>query len=180
MPDYKTECVREFHAAFDCHVADRPGFPEGVSREDQAALASWASRMEQMGQMLKQSAATANREDRNAVGLLLIRLQLQVEETAELARAFANLDLTEALDALTDIDFVTRGTYLTLGLDELQARAFMAVYVSNMSKLGDDGKPIIDASGRVVKGPNYKDPKKRLKELVDQALVQGEMDPHPE
>lgn len=171
MTDYKTECVREFHSAFDCHVADHPGFPKGLGQEDQLTLDSWALRLEQLGQMLKQAAATANRQGREAVALLLVRLQLQVEETAELARAFANQDLVEALDALTDIDFVTRGTFLTLGLDPMQSNAFMAVYVSNMSKLGGDGKPIIDASGRVVKGPNYKDPKKRLAELVAEALA---------
>lgn len=176
MPDYKMECVREFHAAFDCHIADKPGFPAGLDDIDLQALGTWADRLEQFAKMLKQAAGVNNLNKRTAYALLLVRLQLQVEETAELARAFANQDLTEALDALTDIDFVTKGTYLTLGLDELEARAFMAVYISNMSKLGEDGKPIIDVSGRVVKGPNYKDPKKRLKELVDSALTQAEMD----
>lgn len=169
MTDWKMECVRQFHDAFDCHIADQPGFPEGLDDIDLQALSTWADRLEQFGKMLKQAAGVNNLNKRTAYALLLVRLQLQVEETAELARAFANRDLTEALDALTDIDFVTKGTYLTLGLDQVAERAFMTVHVSNMSKLGEDGKPIIDVSGRVVKGPNYKDPKARLHELVDSA-----------
>ena len=62
-------------------------------------------------------------------------------------------DLLEVADALTDILYVTYGAGHAFGinLDE----CFNEVQNSNMSKLGDDGKPIYNESGKVMKGPNY-------------------------
>jgi len=63
---------------------------------------------------------------------------------------------------LADLLYVIYGYAVTFGwdLDE----AFRRVHESNMSKLGDDGKPIKDNNGKVMKGPNYKRP--NLKDLV--------------
>lgn len=88
---------------------------------------------------------------------LMMRLHLICEELSELAQGMATNDLTECLDALTDLQYVLDGTYLSLGLAEVKDEAFNEVHSSNMSKLGADGKPVLDG-GRVVKGPNYRKP----------------------
>lgn len=85
-----------------------------------------------------------------------IRLQLIQEELSELAQSFATTDIVESLDALTDLQYVIDGTYLALGMnDKLKEAAFDEVHRSNMSKLGEDGKPILNEAGRVQKGPRY-------------------------
>ena len=67
-----------------------------------------------------------------------------------------NKDLLEVADALTDILYVTYGAGHAFGinLDE----CFKEVQKSNMSKLGEDGKPIYRDDGKVLKGPNYFEP----------------------
>ena len=82
-----------------------------------------------------------------------LRLDLIKEELEELTEAMQNKDLLEVADALTDILYVTYGAGHAFGinLDE----CFNEVQNSNMSKLGKDGKPIYNESGKVMKGPNY-------------------------
>ena len=82
-----------------------------------------------------------------------LRLELIAEELGELEEAIANKDLVEIADALTDILYVTYGAGHAFGLD-LDA-CFREVQRSNMSKLGEDGKPIYREDGKVLKGPNY-------------------------
>ena len=62
-------------------------------------------------------------------------------------------DLKEAADALTDILYVTYGAGHAFGIN--LDKCFEEVQKSNMSKLGDDGKPIYDEKGKVMKGPKY-------------------------
>ena len=82
-----------------------------------------------------------------------LRIDLIDEELTEFKEAIKNNDLKEAVDALTDILYVTYGAGHAFGvnLDE----CFDEVQRSNMSKLGEDGKPIYNESGKVMKGPNY-------------------------
>ena len=82
-----------------------------------------------------------------------LRLDLIKEELEELTEAMQNKDLLEVADALTDILYVTYGAGHAFGinLDE----CFNEVQNSNMSKLGEDGKPIYNETGKVMKGPNY-------------------------
>ena len=83
----------------------------------------------------------------------LLRVNLIEEELNELKEAIKNKDLKETIDALTDILYVTYGAGHAFGvnLDE----CFSEVQKSNMSKLGNDGKPIFNENGKVMKGPNY-------------------------
>lgn len=85
-----------------------------------------------------------------------LRVELIEEELSELRDAIAKGDLTEVADALTDILYVTYGAGHSFGLD-LDA-CFAEVQRSNMSKLGEDGKPIYREDGKVMKGPNYSEP----------------------
>jgi predicted HAD superfamily Cof-like phosphohydrolase len=88
-----------------------------------------------------------------------LRVNLLEEEVQELKDALAAGDIVEVLDALTDIQYVLDGAYLSFGLAHLKEPAFAEVQRSNMSKLGLDGKPIRrPEDGKVMKGPNYSPP----------------------
>jgi predicted HAD superfamily Cof-like phosphohydrolase len=82
-----------------------------------------------------------------------LRIDLIEEELEELTEAMQKKDLLEVADALTDILYVTYGAGHAFGIN-LDA-CFNEVQNSNMSKLGKDGKPIYNESGKVMKGPNY-------------------------
>ena len=82
-----------------------------------------------------------------------LRLDLIKEELSELTDAMNNKDLLEVADALTDILYVTYGAGHAFGID--LDKCFDEVQNSNMSKLDEDGKPIYNDHGKVMKGPNY-------------------------
>ncbi|WP_415314794.1 phosphoribosyl-ATP diphosphatase [Candidatus Pelagibacter sp. Uisw_137] len=85
-----------------------------------------------------------------------LRYDLIKEELEELKEAMRNRDLLEVADALTDILYVTYGAGHAFGID--LDKCFEEVQSSNMSKLGEDGKPIYNESGKVLKGPKYYKP----------------------
>ena len=91
-----------------------------------------------------------------------LRVSLINEELEEFKDAIKNNDLKEAVDALTDILYVTYGAGHAFGIN--LDKCFEEVQQSNMSKLGDDGKPIYNESGKVMKGPKYFKP--NLKKFV--------------
>ena len=82
-----------------------------------------------------------------------LRVSLINEELEELKAAINKKDLLEVADALTDILYVTYGAGHAFGIN--LDKCFEEVQNSNMSKLGKDGKPIYNESGKVMKGPNY-------------------------
>ena len=82
-----------------------------------------------------------------------LRLDLIKEELSELTEAMNNKDLLEVADALTDILYVTYGAGHALGIN--LDKCFEEVQNSNMSKLDENGKPIYNESGKVMKGPNF-------------------------
>jgi|TARA_B110000971_G_C19837269_1_gene420860 predicted HAD superfamily Cof-like phosphohydrolase len=82
-----------------------------------------------------------------------LRYELIKEELEELNQAIKDKDLKEIADALTDILYVTYGAGHAFGID--LDECFEEVQKSNMSKLGIDGKPIYNESGKVMKGPSY-------------------------
>ena len=82
-----------------------------------------------------------------------LRLNLIREELDELKEAMNNKDLLEVADALTDILYVTYGAGHAFGIN--LDKCFEEVQNSNMSKLDDNGKPIYNEHGKVMKGPNY-------------------------
>ena len=85
-----------------------------------------------------------------------LRYNLIKEELEELKEAISKKDLLEVADALTDILYVTYGAGHAFGID--LDNCFEEVQNSNMSKLGEDGKPIYNDKGKVMKGPNYYKP----------------------
>ena len=82
-----------------------------------------------------------------------LRISLINEELEELKQAMKNNDLKEVVDALTDILYVTYGAGHAFGVN--LDKCFDEVQKSNMSKLGEDGKPIYNEAGKVMKGPSY-------------------------
>jgi predicted HAD superfamily Cof-like phosphohydrolase len=82
-----------------------------------------------------------------------LRYDLIKEELEELKVAMENKDLLEVADALTDILYVTYGAGHAFGIN--LDKCFEEVQSSNMSKLGEDNKPIYNDSGKVMKGPKY-------------------------
>mgnify|MGYP000311711871 CR=1 FL=1 len=85
-----------------------------------------------------------------------LRVDLIEEELDELKEAIANDDLVEVADALADLLYVVYGAGAAFGIN-LDA-CFHEVHSSNMSKLGEDGKPIYREDGKVMKGPNFREP----------------------
>lgn len=96
-----------------------------------------------------------------------LRLSLIDEERKELEDAIKDKDIVEVADALTDLLYVIYGMGITFGID-LDA-TFKEVHRSNMSKLGEDGKPIRREDGKVLKGPNYSPPD--LKILIQEMYL---------
>ena len=85
--------------------------------------------------------------------IIKLRINLIKEELLELEEALNEKNIEETADALTDILYVTYGAGHAFGID--LDKCFDEVQNSNMSKLGEDGKPIYNEAGKVMKGPNY-------------------------
>ena len=94
--------------------------------------------------------------------IVQLRVDLIEEELNELKEAIKNNDIVEVADALTDILYVTYGAGHSFGVN--LDKCFDEVQRSNMSKLGEDGNPIYNDSGKVMKGPNYSVPD--LKKII--------------
>ena len=80
-----------------------------------------------------------------------LRISLINEELEELKQAISEKNLTEVADALTDILYVTYGAGHAFGIN--LDKCFEEVQNSNMSKLDENGKPIYNENGKVMKGP---------------------------
>ena len=103
--------------------------------------------METFGQEVKKKAEFPNDK------ITSLRYDLIKEELGELREAIEKKDIKEVADALTDILYVTYGAGHAFGIN--LDKCFEEVQNSNMSKLGEDGKPIYNDKGKVMKGPNY-------------------------
>ena len=103
--------------------------------------------MQTFGQDVRTEASFPNDKTIN------LRLNLIEEELSELKEAIDKKDIKEVADALTDILYVTYGAGHSFGIN--LDKCFAEVQNSNMSKLGENGEPIYNESGKVMKGPNY-------------------------
>ena len=103
--------------------------------------------METFGQEIKEKAEFPSEE------ITSLRYDLIKEELEEFRDAIRNKDIKEVADALTDILYVTYGAGHSFGID--LDKCFEEVQKSNMSKLDNNGRPIYDNKGKVMKGPKY-------------------------
>lgn len=99
-------------------------------------------------------------EDKN-----LLRYKLMREENEEYLEAANDNDLVEVADALGDMLYILCGTIIEHGMQHKIEEVFDEIQRSNMSKLGEDGKPIYREDGKVLKGPNYFKP--NIKAILD-------------
>ena len=99
-------------------------------------------------------------EDRN-----LLRYNLMKEENEEYLEAVKNNDLVETADALGDMLYILCGTIIEHGMQDKIEEVFEEIQRSNMSKLGEDGKPIYREDGKILKGPNYFKP--NIKDILN-------------
>ena len=95
--------------------------------------------------------------------IIKLRYDLIKEELNELQKAMKTKNLKEIADALTDILYVTYGAGHAYGIN--LDKCFKEVQRSNMSKLGEDEKPIYNEKGKVMKGPKYFEP--NLKQFIE-------------
>ncbi len=95
----------------------------------------------------------------------MLRFNLMKEENEEYLEAVQNNDLVETADALGDMLYILCGTIIEHGMQYKIDEVFNEIQKSNMSKLGEDGKPIYREDGKVMKGPNYFKPD--IKKILD-------------
>ena len=88
--------------------------------------------------------------------IIQLRYDLIKEELDELSVAIKDKDIVEVADALSDLLYVVYGAGHAFGID--LDKCFAEVQRSNLSKLDNNGKPIYNESGKVMKGPNYSKP----------------------
>jgi predicted HAD superfamily Cof-like phosphohydrolase len=96
-----------------------------------------------------------------------LRYKLMDEENGEYLEACAEQSVEEIADALGDMLYILCGTILKHGMQHIIEDVFDEIHSSNMSKLGEDGKPILRADGKITKGPNYFRP--NLSKIIDNA-----------
>lgn len=95
----------------------------------------------------------------------VLRFNLMKEENEEYLEAANNNDLIEVADALGDMLYILAGTIIEHGMQYKIDEVFDEIQRSNMSKLGEDGKPIYRDDGKVLKGPHYFKP--NIKGVLD-------------
>lgn len=109
----------------------------------------------------------------------VLRYELMKEENEEYREAVQNNDLVEIADALGDMLYILCGTIIEHGLQHKIEEVFDEIQRSNMSKLGENGKPVYREDGKVIKGPNYSKPniskilEEKSKKLILIAALSG-------
>jgi predicted HAD superfamily Cof-like phosphohydrolase len=99
-----------------------------------------------------------------------------LEEMNEYLEGNKDGDLVEVLDALCDIEYFLLGMVVIHGLQDVFTEAFDIVHQSNMSKLGEDGEPIVrPEDGKILKGPGYWKPKEKLLKLLQRDKILREL-----
>ncbi|AAT69533.1 gp57 [Alphaproteobacteria phage PhiJL001] len=133
--------VAEFHTAFKCSDVDFQ------TPEEAHLLGEWEGVLQAQADAIKEQA-------RRVGSVRLLRLQLLLEEVAEVSGALAADDPEHILKELSDVQYVLDGAYISLRLAAKKDAAFALVHQSNMTKL-QDGEPRKHGSGRVEKGDGY-------------------------
>jgi predicted HAD superfamily Cof-like phosphohydrolase len=87
-----------------------------------------------------------------------LRHTLMKEENDEYLEACYKKSLVEIADALGDQLYILCGTILKHGMQHIIHDVFEEIQSSNMSKLGEDGKPVLREDGKILKGPGYHRP----------------------
>lgn len=141
------EHVKEFHQSFGHPVREQPEVPDTKTIKLRLALI-----LEEFIELSEACCKTDSTKSQVYLNhLIAADIALKTLDESDLS-----VDLVEVADALTDINYVTYGAGHCFGLD-LDA-CMQEVHQSNMSKLGEDGRPIYSEQGKIMKGPNYVKP----------------------
>ena len=152
--------VTEFHEVFNCPIGTTPSVPDD---RHELPLRQVHGHLVDLRALLRQYSKDSVRCQRAA---------LLIEEVAEQVKALADRDIKGVLDAASDIEYINVGTVITCGLQDVFYESSRRVHESNMSKTDENGKAIYDASGKVMKGPNYKPVD--LTDLVDGTWLEAQ------
>lgn len=106
----------------------------------------------------KYSSSSSNPNLNIPESVLTLRRKLIEEETKEVFDAIRDNDLINTGKEISDLIYVVFGLIVELGFDDIIEDIFKLVHESNMSKLDNDGNPILRSDGKIIKGPNYKEP----------------------
>lgn len=142
------DLVRQFHESFCQASPDAPVLP-GLNNHVAAELAAIATELKRLARLAHGVASE------NAGSVSAMRAHLMIEELGEVVDAIAEGSLPHVLHELQDLQVVKDGTTLAFGLSNLEDAALQEIHRANMSKLGEDGRPVTDAAGRIRKGPNF-------------------------
>lgn len=161
-PVHSSELVREFHIAFGHPVEQVPTLSTLDTRLLRVKLIA-----EELAELAQALQISIDVEVKPAIPKDMVeapkdvsnhmRKWVKVEPTNHDQLMRYNLDLVETADALGDLDYVVQGGFLAFGLPASQIT--QEIHRSNMTKLGADGKPILAPDGKVVKGPNFQEPR---------------------
>lgn len=151
--------AKEFNRALEVPVTGKVTSPRKGS-EARLEIGWCANALRTMGKCLLE---IANRTK----DPLCLRASLMTEELGETLEAALREDNEACLDGLCDMAQVMYGTALEWGFGDIMDDAEAETLASNLSKLGRDGKPIKSPGGRVLKGPDFRQPdySKLLKEI---------------
>lgn len=138
--EYHDTPVVEFHEAFGAPIAWTPTVPPVERRKLRIKLI-----FEELLELIDASGLELRADGRLLVG-----------QTLSLVEVPDTIDLVEAADAITDLRYVVDGTSLEWGVP--LEKCLREVHRSNMSKLGEDGKPVLRPDGKVLKGPGFTPP----------------------
>lgn len=143
------DMVREFQRAFGDEPHDKPGWPKDTTPQARRLI-------KELGEDCRELARRAHDEaKRNKGNTMLLRAQLMLEEVGELLEAMSLNDIAAVLHEGADVRYVVDGTLIAFGLGKVYEKAVGEIHRANMSKL-EDGKPVKDAAGRVLKGKHFK------------------------
>ena len=133
------EMVEEFHRAMGLPVRATPEMPSEAERILRCRLL-----LEETMEFIHASGCVVR-----------ITGALEGTLTGAVIDAAGEPNLAAMAHENADVRVITHGNDLTMGAPD---EVFSEVMRANMSKLGDDGKPVLRADGKVMKGPNYKPP----------------------
>jgi predicted HAD superfamily Cof-like phosphohydrolase len=144
------EMVKEFHQAFGHPVETSPLTPSVKQMKFRARFL-----LEEVSEHILALGARKRENQHLARAVELIELA-RAQVAVALDYEFNDVDMIEVADSLGDLDYIVNGAALTYGIP-LPAIT-KEIHDSNMTKLGEDGKPIYDDEGKVIKGPAYRRP----------------------
>lgn len=153
--------VQEFHEAFEYPVPKHPCLP--------GATCGVLTKVAEIAQEVLSLARVAHALAKDSGSITALRAHLMLEELGEVLQAIGEDDLVAVTHELCDKRYVDDGTVIAFGLRTIYDEAFRRIHAANMSKLDENGKPVKDASGRVVKSQNFR--KAFLDDLLEPTIT---------